>query len=151
VPVGPGRGARRGDRLHELARGQHDLEPEHAVLDLSVLRRELPGAARGEPAAERRAMDRRREMPEREPFAGERVLEVLAVDAGLGFDDEALRIDAANFFDRLEIEHDAAAKRSRAAADARARAERDDGKAALVREPEDRLHFGGVPRANDGA
>ena len=52
-------------RLDTAGRGDH-LQAQDHVLDLPVGARLLPGRARGEPAAQRRVLERLREVPQRE-------------------------------------------------------------------------------------
>jgi hypothetical protein len=118
------------------ALGQRDLEAEAHVLDLAVERRHLPGAPRGEPAAEGGADDRGREVPEREASLVERALEALAHDAGLDLDAEIVDVDPPDRAEPLEIERDPALRGPRAAGDTRARAPRDDGQLEALRELE---------------
>src|SRR5207248_2502705 len=64
--VGPDRGAGRAARAQQRAVRQRDLEADDDVLDLAVPRRQLPGAAAGEPPADGRDVDRLRPVPTRE-------------------------------------------------------------------------------------
>src|SRR5204862_8365292 len=106
-----GTGAGPVERAHDGAGAVDRFQREDHVLDLSVLARELPGAARGEPAADGRAVDRRGKMPERRSLRVEQFLQPLAIQTGAGLDRARRQIDAQRTGEPLEIERDPAAYR----------------------------------------
>src|SRR5690606_5500469 len=67
--VGAAAGARHAADVDDLAAAGDDGQAEDAILDLAVLGRQLAGRPAREPAADRRAVDRRREVPGGEPAA----------------------------------------------------------------------------------
>src|SRR3569833_3619753 len=137
-PVRTAQRARRTIGLDDLAAPSHDREAGDPILDLAVLRRQLPCRARREPAADRRAVDRRRKVAERVAAPLELALEPLAVQPRLDIAHELGRRHRAQRLHPLHVARDAAEQRHRAAAHARATAVRDARDPVLARELDDR-------------
>src|SRR6185436_7088236 len=104
--------------LDHLAAAGDDGDSGDAVLDLAVLRRQLTGGARREPAADRRAVDRRREVTERVAAAIELALEPLAVEAGFDVAHELVGAHRPHLLHALRVDRDPAEQRDRDAAHA---------------------------------
>ena len=118
---GDGPGARAGQppRLpHVAADGQraHRLDE---VVDVRRPGREVPAGARGDPAAERRELERLRVEAQRQPVLGELLLEPRAGRAGLDARGARDRVDLEHAVERAQV--DATRARVAAARDARRR------------------------------
>ncbi len=90
---------------HDLAAADDALERGDHVLDLAVAARALAGAARGDPAADGGAEDRRGEMPRGEALGVELFLEPDAERAGLDLERRDGGVEAAPAGEALEVEH----------------------------------------------
>ncbi len=80
-------------------------------------------------------------MPERQPLADERAFQTLAVDAGLGVDDEIIGVHLQHAIHPLHVDDDPAMNRHRAAAHSRARAVGHDRHPRGARELDDLAHL----------
>ena len=89
-------GPARGDRAHGLDQ----------VVDVRVERREVPAGAGGDPAAERRELERLREVPQRQPMLAELVLEPRARRPGLDARGPRHGIDLEHAVERAQVERD---------------------------------------------
>jgi hypothetical protein len=137
----------------DLPLAGHALERRDHVLDLPVRPRALARAARRDPAADRAAEDGRREVPEREARALERLLEGNAHVARVDVDERRVGLDRVDAGEALEVDHHDVLARRDPGADAAARAEGDDGDAAVARPPDDVRDVlgGGGPHDGGGA
>ncbi len=68
--VGPDRGTGRAAGVDDATVGEHDVETDDDVFDLSVTRRHLPGASAREPAPDGRQVDRLRPVADRHVMLG---------------------------------------------------------------------------------
>ena len=101
--LGPHRVPGDADGLDHVPVGV-DAEGEDEILDLAVARREHPGAARGDVAADRRQIDRSRIVRKHEPSLVQRALEPLAVDARLGRHRQRLLVHLDDAVEACEVE-----------------------------------------------
>ena len=92
---------------HAARRDRADRLDE--VVDVRVQRRVVTAGARREPAAERRELERLREVAQREPVRAELVLERGAVHAGLDPRRARLAVDLEHPVERAEVDADRAA------------------------------------------
>ena len=101
--------------------GQDDVEPDDHVLDLPVAGRVLAGRPAGQPAADRRQVDRLRPVAERQAVGGPQLgLERRAEGAGQDVDHQRGVVDVDEAGQRAQVEDDAAVHRDRPAAHAAA-------------------------------
>ena len=150
--VGTDRLAGMAAGTNERPIGEHDVEAGDDVLDLAVARRELPGAATGDPPADRRQRHRLRPVPGREPVRrAQLVLEVVAEHPAVDRGDQRRVVDVDEAGDAAHVEHHAAVhghRRTRHARSPRSRRERD---ALGVADRSDRPHLVDRARsAHDG-
>jgi hypothetical protein len=139
--LGPRRAAQRAVGavgLDDLAAAGDQRQPGDAILDLAVLRGQLPGGAGREPPADGGAVDRGREVAEGVAAPLELALEPLSGQAGVDVAQELGVADRAQLLHALGVDRDAAVERDRAAAHAGAAAVRDDRDLELARELHDR-------------
>src|SRR5437870_7538604 len=113
------------------ARGRNDAQRLHELVDVGVERRVVAAGAGRDPAAERRELERLREVAEREPVRPELLLERGAEYAGLDARRARGAIDLEHAVEAGEIQGDGAGVaradgRLYAAHDARAASVRDD-------------------------
>ena len=151
--LGPARPAQRAARpvgLDHLAAAGHHRQPGAAILDLAVLGRQLPRRPGRQPAAHRRAVDRRREVPERVAAARQLALEPLARQPGLDVAQELGRVHRPDLLHPLGVDRDPAVDRHRAAAHPRAAAVRHDRDPLLAGELDHRHHLADVLGPDDG-
>ncbi len=129
--------------LDDLAGRQHRLEAQHVLLGRPVLERARPAGALGDVAADDRLPQRRRVRRIEEPDLLDRVLEIAGDDVGFDDGDEVGFVDLEDAVHPLERDHDAAARRDRAAGVAGAAAARHHRDPVLRAEAHDRRDLRG--------
>ncbi len=87
-------------------RRRNAAQPEHELVDAAVAGRRLSGRARGHVAADRRVLERLREVPEREAAAGEERLRPRAEHARLEGGGERERVGVDEAVHQAQVERD---------------------------------------------
>ena len=118
--------ARAFQRPQDLTRSVHRLEREHHVRDRSMARGEQAGAARREPASDRRRGQGGRKVAESSPGMGEQLLQPIAAQACAHLHGAGGQIDLEGTRETLCVEDDTAPQRDGAAGAPRAAAHRHD-------------------------
>ena len=114
---------------HDLAAGEHRLQAQHVVAGHAVLQPAQAAGVLGDVAADGRNLPRPRIGRIEQPVLAGRLVDRLRDDAGLDLDREIPRVDLQNAIHPREAQHDAPGHRHAAAAQAGARAARDDRRA----------------------
>jgi len=138
-------GTRDHRRLHPLTGGEHDGERNHQVLDAAVARRELAGAAGGDPAAHRRTLEGLGRVTEGVAARLQLVLKLETQLAGLDADQEVDLVEKRHPRHRRQVEGHSAADRQRRPGHRGAEPPRGNGHTALrgpPHQPRDQLGRG---------
>ena len=147
--VRAGRRARDRPAAQDLAVRQDRGEPEQHVLDRAEPGGGLPGGRRGDPAADGGDRNRLRVVACGQVASGQFLLEAVAAHPGLHLDRLGFLVDGADAVHPGQVQDDGVVVRRGPAADAGARAPRDDRGAGFRGPGQDRGHFRGGGRGDD--
>ena len=147
--VRAGRRARDRPAAQDLAVRQDRGEPEQHVLDRAEPGGGLPGGRRGDPAADGGDRNRLRVVAGGQPELGQFLLQPVAAHPGLYLDRLGFLVDGADAVHPGQVEDDGVVVRRGPAADAGARAPRDDRGARLAGPGQDGGDFPGGGRGDD--